>query len=94
MSLRRENENSIRSRHVIRRRSPITLCLAISVATDRASWAPARESRKLAIHDEPVQRRWMNPLHQGLTRFHQVAVLAESFEGSPGVACLAHIGYY
>jgi hypothetical protein len=36
----------------------------------------------------------MNPLHQGLTRFHHAAVLAEGFEGSLGVACPGHIGYY
>jgi hypothetical protein len=53
---------------------------------------PARESRKLAIRDEPVQRRWMNPLHQGLTRSHHAPVLTEGFEGGLDIASLSHSG--
>ena len=55
---------------------------------------PARESRKLAVLNEPVQRRGVNALRQRLTRSHHAAVLTEGFEGNLGVARLGHIGYY
>ena len=54
---------------------------------------PARESRNPAIRDEPVERCRMNPLCQGLARFHHAAMPAESFEGGLNVACLGHVGY-
>lgn len=53
---------------------------------------PARESRKLAGLDEPVQRRGMNTLHQRLTGSPHAAVLTEGFQGGLDVASLSHNG--